>query len=380
MVRLREFTGGGTDPVALHEPLFAGEEWALVKECLDTGWVSYAGAFVDEFERRLAERCGTRHAVAVVNGTAALHMAAIVAGVEAGDEVLVPTLTFVATVNAVAHAGAVPHFVDSAADTLGIDPDALTDHLEAVAEMEDGKLINRRTRRRIAAIVPVHVFGHPVDMDGVSAVAARFGLPVIEDATEALGSLYRGKPCGSLGLLGTLSFNGNKIITTGGGGAILTDDADLARRAKHLATTAKLAHRWEFLHDEVGYNYRLPNLNAAVGCAQLDQLDGFLAAKRRLAERYLDAFDGFEGLSPVREPRLGESNYWLNAVRLQGSHVHLRDDVLAATNAAGLMCRPVWRPIHRLDMYEAAPRAPLPMAEAIEKELINVPSSAKLGR
>ena len=378
-LRLRALTGGGTDFVALHEPEFAGDEWALVKDCLDTGWVSSVGKYVDRFEQEIAATCGAAHGVAVVNGTAALHIALLVTGVAPGDEVIIPALTFVATANAVAYAGAHPHLVDSAPSTLGIDPVALRRHLESIADRSSGRTRNRETGRRLAAIVPMHVFGHPVDLDGLLAVADAYDLPVIEDAAESLGSLYRGRPCGARARIGALSFNGNKIVTTGGGGALVTNDPDLARRAKHLTTTARTPHRWSFVHDEIGYNYRLPNLNAALGCAQLAQLDGFVARKRRLAARYLDGFAGLKGFSVFREPEGSTSNYWLNAILLDPDRANERDALLATANDAGLMCRPVWTLMHHLPMFAAAPRAPLPVAEDIALRLINIPSSAKLG-
>jgi perosamine synthetase len=376
--RLRYVVGGGTEAVALHEPEFSGAEWELVKDCLDSGWVSSVGKYVDRFESEIAQRCGARYGVAVVNGTAALHAALIVSGIQPGDEVIVPALTFVATANAAAHAGAIPHFVDSAADTLGLDPTALRGHLGKIADRRDGSCVNAETGRRIAAIVPMHAFGHPVDMDALLALSADFDLPVIEDAAESLGSLYKGAPCGALGRIGALSFNGNKIITTGGGGAIVTNDPDLARKVKHLTTTAKTPHRWEFNHDEVGYNYRLPNINAALGCAQLARLDELVARKRRLAERYLSGFGEFEGLRIFREPAFATSNYWLNAAMLDADRIGERDALLAAANEGGLMCRPAWTLLHRLPMYRNCPRAALPVAEAIEARLVNIPSSAKL--
>ena len=277
-------------PVALHEPVFAGNEWDYLKDCLDSTFVSSVGAYVDRFEQMLAELTGAAHAVAVVNGTAALHVCLRLAGVEAGDEVLIPSLTFIATANAVSYCGAVPHLVDSSPVTLGLDAAALADRLGAIAVMKDGHAVNRETGRRLAAVVPMHTFGHPVDLDAIAEVAAAYGIPVVEDAAELLGSTYKGAPVGGRSHLAALSFNGNKIVTTGGGGAILTDDEDVRRHAKHLTTTAKTPHRWAFVHDEIGYNYRLPNLNAALGCAQLEQLPGFLAKKRALAMAYRDAF------------------------------------------------------------------------------------------
>jgi perosamine synthetase len=362
----------------LHEPEFAGEEWTLVKDCLDTGWVSSVGKYVDRFEAEVAERCGAPYGIAVVNGTAALHAAFRALSIEPADEIIMPALTFVATANAAMYAGAVPHFVDSAMDTLGMDPVALRTHLERVADRRAGRTINAQTGRPIAAIVPMHAFGHPVDMDAILAVAAEFEIPVVEDAAESLGSLYKGRRCGGIGRVGVLSFNGNKIVTTGGGGAVVTNDPDLAHRIKHLTTTAKTPHRWAFNHDEVGYNYRLPNINAALGCAQLARLDNFVRRKRRLAARYFAAFAGCDGLTVFREPSFATSNYWLNAVLLDESETSARDVLLAAANDAGLMCRPPWILMHRLPMYEACPRATLSTAEAIEARLINIPSSATL--
>ncbi len=363
-------------PVGLHEPRFAGQEWAYLKDCLDTGWVSSVGAYVDRFERSLAERCGVARAVAVVNGTAGLHIALLLAGVTPGDEVLVPALTFVATANAVSHCGAIPHFVDSHPQTLGLDPESLGPYLRRVAVPGPDGPVNRNTGRRIAAVVPVHVFGHPVAMDPLNVLAASWGLAVIEDATEALGSRYRGRPAGSLARLAVLSFNGNKIITTGGGGAILTKDSALADAARHLTTTAKRPHPWLFEHDQVGYNYRLPNLNAAVGCAQLEQLDGILAAKRRLAQGYQQALSGLPGVEVVAEPPDSDSNYWLNAVLLPNQSA--RDLVLEAGHAEGMLLRPAWRLMPSLPMYAACPRAPLPIAEALESRLVCLPSGAAL--
>ncbi len=362
---------------ALHEPEFRGNEWAYVKECIDTGWVSSVGKFVDQLEARLAEYTGARHAVAVVNGTAALQVALMLAGVKPGEEVLVPALTFVATANAVAHCGAVPHFVDSAEGTLGVDPVALGGYLHGIAERSGGYWRNRRTGRRLAALVPVHILGHPVDMPAVLELAANYDLPVVEDAAESLGSTLHGQHTGTFGLVGTLSFNGTKIVTTGGGGAVLTHDAALARHAKHLTTTAKRPHAWEFFHDEVGFNYRMPNLNAALGCAQLERLPDMLARKRRLAAAYRERLSGARGIAFIDEPPGSRSNFWLNAVRL-GNDTADRDDILEAVNGAGFQCRPVWRLLHGLPMYGECPRAPLPVAERLEACVIKLPSSAKL--
>lgn len=368
-----------TRPIPLHEPLFAGQEWTLVKDCLDTGWVSSVGAYVDRFERELAQRCGVSRAVCVINGTAGLHMALVLAGVELDDEVLLPSLTFVATANAVFHAGAVPHFVDCSPATLGLDAAALERYLDSVAERRaQGRMtINRTTGRRIRAVVPVHVFGHPVDMPPLLAVAERWGLMVVEDATEALGSRHHGRPAGSLSRMAVLSFNGNKIITTGGGGAILTDDPALAEAARHLTTTAKCPHPWRFDHDQVGWNYRMPNLNAALGCAQLARLDEFVAAKRSLAARYQAALSDLPGVSVVREPPGCESNYWLNAVLVPDAAA--RDALLAATHAEGILTRPTWTPLHLLPMSAQCPRADLVVTESLWNRIVCLPSGPGLG-
>lgn len=368
----------GANSVALHEPYFGGNEWRYLKECLDSTFVSSVGPFVDRFEADIASYTGARHAIAVANGTAALHVALLLAGVRPGDEVLVPALTFVATSNAVAYCGAVPHYVDSEERTLGIDPGALRQYLTRIADRSANACMNRLTGRVIRAVVPMHVFGHPVDLDAVLAVAHDFGLVVVEDAAESLGSTYHGRHTGTFGHLGTLSFNGNKTITTGGGGAILTNNPELAQRAKHLTTTARTLHRWDYIHDEVGYNYRLPNLNAALGCAQLEQLPALLAAKRRLYERYAKAFGDIPGVRLMAEPIGCRSNYWLQTLILDGRMDGERDEVLAATNDAGLMTRPVWMLNHRLPAFRDSPRMPLPVAESLEQCIVNVPSSAQL--
>lgn len=369
----------GSEPAALHEPRFAGNEWAYLKECLDSTYVSSVGKFVDRFEADLAAYTGAKHAVAMVNGTAALHVALRLAGVQPGDEVLIPALTFVATANAVAYCRATPHFVDCEERTLGLAPQVLRDYLQRTTEINSGQCINRHTGRVIRVLVPMHTFGHPVDIEGLLAVARDFHLVLVEDAAESLGSTCHGRHTGTFGVMGTLSFNGNKTITTGGGGAILTNDTELARHAKHLTTTAKVPHRWEYVHDEIGYNYRLPNINAALGCAQLEQLPGFLEAKRRLFERYQAAFYGVPHARIFVEPEGCRSNYWLQALVLDESVADQRDAILSATNEAGLMTRPVWSLMHRLAPYQECPRMPLPVAESLERRLINLPSSAHHG-
>jgi perosamine synthetase len=368
----------GVEPAYLHAPSFSGNEWAYVKACLDSTFVSSIGAYVERFEDDLARFTGARHAIAVVNGTAALHVALLLAGVTRGDEVLLPALTFVATANAVHYCGAIPHFVDSQKETLGLDPIALREWLKYCSEQRQGVCFNKLTGRPIRALLPMHTFGHPCDIAGLLDVAGEFGLAFVEDAAESLGSSYQGQHTGTLGMVGILSFNGNKTITTGGGGALLTNDTALARRAKHMTTTAKQPHRWAFEHDEIGFNYRMPNINAALGCAQLEQLPGFLASKRRLYERYREVFAEIPEISLMSEPAGCESNYWLQAILLGDPVAGQRDKVLTETNAAGLMTRPVWGLLHRLAPYRDCPHAPLPVAEYLEKRLINIPSSPSL--
>jgi dTDP-4-amino-4,6-dideoxygalactose transaminase len=292
--------------------------------------------------------------------------------------VLLPALTFIATANAVAYCQATPHFVDSEERSLGMDAHALRDYLSAVTEMRGGHCLNRNSGRVIRAMVPMHTFGHPVDIEALLAVAHDFRLQLIEDAAESLGSYVGGLHTGTFGLMGTLSFNGNKTITTGGGGAILTNNPELGARAKHLTTTAKLPHRWNFSHDELGYNYRLPNLNAALGCAQLEQLPGFLLEKRRLFDRYQASFADVTGVRLVAEPAGCRSNFWLQTLLLDESLSSQRDAVLTVTNDAGLMTRPVWTLMHRMPMYSSTPKAPLPVAESLERRIINIPSSTGL--
>ena len=363
---------------ALHEPTFGRNESRYLQDCLRSTFVSTVGPYVEQFEGELAAFTGSAHVVAVGNGTAALQVALRLAGVGPGDEVVVPTLTFVATANAVSYLGAVPHFVDSEKRTLGIDPVALWDHLNSIAESHRGGLVNCSTGRTIRAVVPMHTFGHPVAIDEVLAVAEDFGLVVVEDAAESLGSSDNGRHTGTAGLAGVLSFNGNKIITTGGGGAILTSDAEFASKARHLITTAKVRHPWDYLHDEVGYNYRLPNLNAALGCAQIEQLPELLASKRRLFAAYTQAFSSIEGVRVVAEPSGCRSNYWLQTLLLDETSADKRNAILEATNAAGVMTRPAWTPLHRLDPYAECPRASLFVAESLQRRIINIPSSAGL--
>ncbi|UPJ51959.1 LegC family aminotransferase [Bradyrhizobium sp. 200] len=376
---VRGLLGDAGQPLALHEPEFAGREWDYVKDCLDTGWVSSVGSYVDRIERDIASFTGCKHAIATSNGTSALHICLLLAGVDAGDEVLIPALTFIATANAVSYIRAVPHFVESEAVSLGVDTGKLDAYLQETAQIVNGVCVNRSTGAPIKALVAMHVFGHPSDLDALVDLAQRWKLVLIEDAAESLGSYYHGRHTGNFGRISALSFNGNKIVTTGGGGAVLTNDPELARRAKHLTTTARLPDRWNFLHDEVGYNYRMPNINAALGCAQLERLPAMLQRKRQLATRYQQAFATLDGARFLSEPPGTSSNYWLNAIVLDENLAAYRDDVLGALNDAGYGSRPVWTLMHRLSMYRDCPRMGLDVAEQMEARLINLPSSARLG-
>ena len=376
--RLRNVVGDGKF-IPLHEPLVEGRAWEYVRQCLDTGWVSTVGKIVDRFEMELAEFTGVRHAVAVVNGTAALQVALQLVGVTRDDEVLCPALSFVATANAIAYIGATPHFVDVEEQTLGVDPVRLEDYLRDVVEVQAGAAYNARTRRVIRAIVPMHTFGHPVDMNPLMEVAARYRLQVVEDAAESLGSYYKGRHTGGFGRTAALSFNGNKIVTTGGGGAILTNDSELAQQAKHISTTAKVPHRWKYDHDQLGHNYRLPNLNAALGCAQLEMLPQMLSQKRALAQRYHDAFDKVDGVRIYREADFDHSNYWLNVLLLDEHDAASRDAILDTTNQHGVMTRPVWTLLNELPMYADCPAMELDISQSIQRRAINIPSSAILG-
>jgi len=367
---------GNAPRVGLHEPQINEAEHVFVNECLDSTFVSSVGQFVNRFEQEIAGFTGVAHAVAVANGTVALQVALTLAGVEPGDEVLVPALSFIATANAVSHAGAHPYFVDSNARTLGLDADALELVLSGMLQAK-GRVINPATGRRISAIVPMHAFGHPVDIVRIVEVGDRYGLPVVEDAAESLGSFVGGRHTGSFGKLGVLSFNGNKIITTGGGGMIITDDPELGARAKHLTTTAKVPHEWEFEHDAIGWNFRMPNLNAALGVGQFTKIHDYLARKRVLAGRYADAFAGVDGVEFLTEPEGTSSNYWLCSVRVEAG-LETRNALLRATNDSGLQCRPFWNMLSRQTPYVTEGRGDLSTARALEESVISIPSSPRL--
>jgi perosamine synthetase len=370
---IRKVVGPG--PVALHEPSFDGNEWIYLKQCLDSNYVSSVGKFVDQFELSLANYTGAKYAISVVNGTAALQIALKLAGVNRGEEVLLPALTFVATANAISYLGAIPHFVDSEESTLGIDVVKLREYLIANTEKQSGLCVNKSTKRVIRALVPMHTFGHPSALERLLSIARDFNLVLVEDAAESLGSFYKGQHTGTFGLLGTLSFNGNKTITTGGGGAILTNDEELAIRAKHLTTTAKISHKWEFDHDEIGYNYRMPNINAALGCAQMEKLPEKISSKRELFKKYKEEFNLISGASIFEEPKNCQSNYWLQTLLLEEDSVDLRDSVLEAINKEGIMARPAWKLMSNLAPYRDSPAMSLKGANSLYRRVVNLPSS-----
>lgn len=374
VAHVRALYGEGFIP--LHRPVFEGNERRYLVDCIDSNFVSSVGAKVAEFERQVAAFTGAKYAIATVNGTAALHVALQLAGVQRGDEVLSQALTFVATCNALHYAGADAVFIDVDLDTLGLSPLALRRWLSANAEVREGRAFNRTTGRRIAACVPMHTFGFPLRIAEVVAVCDEYGIPVVEDAAESLGSYVGGRHTGTFGKLATLSFNGNKTITTGGGGMIVTDDEALARRAKHITTTAKIPHPYEFVHDEVGYNYRLPNLNAALGCAQMERLPEMLAAKAEVARRYAGFFEA-SGVRFVQPIEGATANRWLNAIVLHDQAQ--RDALLEYTNAQGVMTRPIWRLMSRLDMFKHCQHDGLENSQWLEARVVNLPSSVPDG-
>lgn len=355
-------------------PFLAGNEWRYLKECLDSNWVSSVGPFVDRFEREMAAYVDAAHAVATVNGTAALHVALLVAGVGPGDEVLVPALTFVATANAVRYCGAVPVFMDSEPGTWCIDPRKVEAFLATRCEVSGERVVNRVSGRRVRAILPVHLYGHPADLDALVALTARFPLVLVEDAAEALGAEYKGRRVGVRGLVACLSFNGNKIITCGGGGMVLTDDAALARRARSLSTQGRTPGT-EFLHDEVGYNYRLTNIQAALGVAQLEQLDRFVEAKRATAGFYAEALGRLEGAEPFREQSWARSTYWMSSVLLDPARWGDMRGLIAASTKAGIELRPLWYPLHRQPVFAGSEAFRIEVADALWARGVSLPCS-----
>jgi len=364
------------NPVPLHEPRFSGNEKKYLIDCIDTTYVSYVGQYVTRFEDEIRQLTGAKFAVAVSSGTAALHVALLLAEVTPGDEVITQPLTFVATANAISYCGAQPVFVDVERATMGLDPEKLNDFLINNATLKsDGRCYNKTTGRKIAACVPMHTLGHPVRIDQIMEICQKYHIPVVEDAAEALGSFYKGQHAGTFGDIGILSFNGNKPVTTGGGGMIITNDEDLAAKAKHLTTTAKKPHPWEFFHDAVGYNYRMPNINAAVGCAQMECFAGVLENKRATAQIYNRFFQD-AGIAFITEPAHACSNYWLNAIVLKDRQE--REQFLAYSRGKGIQTRPVWKLMPDLSMYRHCQCTPLETAQWLEDRLVNIPSSVRI--
>lgn len=371
---IRDAFGNPEGLVPLHAPVFNGHEKDYLAECIDSTYVSSVGRFVDRFEEMTAEFTGAKKAVVCVNGTAALHMALLLAGVKQGDEVITQPLTFVSTVNAIAYCGAEPVFLDVDRDTMGLSPSRVREWLCANARRGEEGCVNVHTGRVIRACMPMHTFGHPAHLDELAALCDDYGIALIEDAAESLGSYYHGRHTGITGRIGVLSFNGNKIITTGGGGMLLFMDEQLAALAKHLTTQAKLPHPWEYVHDGIGYNYRMPNINAALGCAQMERLDGLIRSKRELAAQYGGFFRSI-GVDFVTEPEGCSSNYWLNTILLDD--LEQRNAFLEYSNAHGVMTRPVWRLANTLPMYRHCQCGDLSQARWFEERAVNIPSSAR---
>jgi len=360
--------------IPLHEPRFIGNEKKYLNECIDSTFVSSVGAYVDRFEKEFALHVGSKYAIATVNGTAALHVSLVLMDVGKNDEVITQPLTFIATCNAITYCGAKPVFIDVDKETLGLSPDALQKFLNENAEIKENRCINKTTGKVIRACVPMHTFGHPCKIDEIKAICDIWHIALIEDAAESLGSYYKSKHTGTFGKVGAFSFNGNKIITSGGGGVIVTDDEALAKRAKHITTTAKVPHKWEFVHDEVGFNYRLPNLNAALLVAQLEQVNGFLENKRGLAKIYEDFFTSIDVMF-IKESKDATSNYWLNAIMFQSKEQ--RDLFLEYTNANGVMTRPIWTLMNRLEMFKTCQCGDLSNVVYLEERIVNIPSSVR---
>jgi len=361
--------------IPLHEPCFSGNEKRYLNECIDSTFVSSVGKFVNKFENKIAEFSGLNYAIATTNGTSALHISLLLADVQSGDEVITQPLTFVATCNAISYCNANPIFVDVDRETMGMSPISLQEFLENNTFIKGGKCINNKTGKVIKACVPMHTFGHPCEIDKIKNICKKHNLYLIEDCAESLGSFYKGRHTGGFGHMGVMSFNGNKIITSGGGGCIVTNDEALAKRAKHITTTAKVPHKWEYRHDMIGYNYRMPNLNAALLVAQLENLQNFLVKKRELASTYVDFFNT-TAYDFVEEPKNSKSNYWLNAIILKDKHQ--RDLFLDQSNSNGVMTRPVWSLMNALPMFQNSQSTTLGNAMWLEDRVVNIPSSVKL--
>jgi aminotransferase in exopolysaccharide biosynthesis len=367
---------GTSDFVPLSVPKFVGNEKKYLNECIDTTFVSSVGKFVDRFEEDMARYTGAKKAVVCVSGTNALHMSLLMVGVEQEDEVLTQALTFIATCNALSYIGAHPVFIDVDRSTMGLSPDAMKEWLVRNAEIRNGQCYNKRTGRRVKACVPMHTFGHPVRIEELAALCEEYHIELVEDAAESIGSKYKGQHTGTFGKVGAISFNGNKTITTGGGGMMLFQDEELGKLAKHITTQAKVPHRWEFVHDHIGYNYRMPNINAALGCAQLEHLDEFIVSKRQVAKEYADFFRNVPDIEFFEEPENCFSNYWLNVVILKNKEAQL--EFLEYTNDHGVMTRPIWELMSRLPMFEKCENDGLKNTIWFADRVVNIPSSVRI--
>ncbi len=375
IVEFIKFLYPGQNPVPLHAPVFLGNEKKYLADCIDSTFVSYVGKYVTQFEEMTAQYAGAKYAIAMVNGTTALQIALQVAGVKPGDEVITQPLTFVATANAISHCGAIPVFVDVDIDTMGLSPQNLKDFLLKNYVIKSDGTYNRLTEKRLAAIVPMHTFGFPCRIDNIVEIADSFNVPIVEDSAESLGSYYKGRHTGTFGIAGILSYNGNKTITTGGGGMIITDSEEFAKMAKHLSTTAKVSHSYDYVHDQVGYNYRMPNVNAAIGVAQMEKIEEYLLNKRGTSDIYREYFAS-KNIDFTSEMNETTANYWLNVIRLKDFNE--RNTFLDFANKNGVMTRPVWQLMNRLEMYKDCQASNLDNSKWLEERVVNIPSGVRI--
>lgn len=370
---IREYYDQETGLIPLHSPIFKGNEKKYVLDAIDSTFVSSVGSYVDKLEVEICDYTGSDYAVAIVNGTSALHLSLLLAGVCEGDEVITQPLSFVATSNAISYCKAIPHFVDVDKETLGLSPSILKNYLKQIAHVKNGCCYNLKTGNKISACVPMHTFGLPMYIDEIVEICNQYNINVVEDAAESLGTFYKNKHTGTFGLLGVFSFNGNKIVTAGGGGAIVTNDEKLAKKAKYLSTQAKISHKWEYSHNKIGFNYRMPNINAALLCAQIENLEFFVKNKRFLSDLYCNFFSEFDDITLYRELDEARANYWLNCILLKNEYE--KDLFLKTTNDQAIMTRPIWKLLNKLEMYKDCPSTELTNANWLEKRLVNIPSS-----
>jgi len=364
----------------LHEPIFIGKENKYLKDCIKSTFVSTSGKYIERFEEKIKKFTGSKHAVAVVNGTVALQMALRGLGVKRNDEILLPTLTFVGTANAIKHCEAIPHFIDSEDSSLGICLKSLENHLKKISKKKKNYIYNKITGHRIFGIIPVHVYGHMTNMKMLKIIAKKFNLKIIEDGAESLGSSYLGKHAGTIGHAGIISFNANKLITTGGGGVVLTNSTTLANKIRHLITTAKVKHPWKFIHNKIGWNYRMPNINAALGCAQIEKINTILKYKKKITTKYQREFKSFKDINFINQPKGCKSNYWLNTIQIKNLKILNRDKILNKLNKNFFECRPAWKLLHKLKMFQRCPKSKLNHSIKLEAELITLPSSPAYGK